>query len=143
MSLRFENSYHRVLTADVPRPVQIPKLSLPEAWQACFGQCVGLIWASSLSSCLSPRWHPCKTSPFKAMLGSQLLSNNRAPTAGGQYHWVSEFAPRRHQKPLSYLSGVSIPIKRTSTIKALIVSKGGFQLSAGKALSLSTPRLLD
>ncbi|OAA51580.1 Amino acid/polyamine transporter I [Metarhizium rileyi] len=28
-----------------------------------------------------------------------------APTAGGQYHWVSEFAPRKHQKLLSYLSG--------------------------------------
>lgn len=28
-----------------------------------------------------------------------------APTAGGQYHWVSEFAPRKYQKLLSYLSG--------------------------------------
>ncbi|GJN66050.1 hypothetical protein PLICBS_000066 [Purpureocillium lilacinum] len=28
-----------------------------------------------------------------------------APTAGGQYHWVSEFAPPRLQKFLSYLSG--------------------------------------
>ena len=28
-----------------------------------------------------------------------------APTAGGQYHWVSEFAPRRYQKILSYTSG--------------------------------------
>ncbi|KAH8646232.1 amino acid/polyamine transporter I [Xylariales sp. PMI_506] len=28
-----------------------------------------------------------------------------APTTGGQYHWVSEFAPRRHQKFLSYLMG--------------------------------------
>lgn len=28
-----------------------------------------------------------------------------APTAGGQYHWVSEFASPRHQKLLSYLSG--------------------------------------
>ncbi|KAK5064929.1 hypothetical protein LTR84_000763 [Exophiala bonariae] len=28
-----------------------------------------------------------------------------SPTAGGQYHWVSEFAPRRWQKQLSYLSG--------------------------------------
>lgn len=28
-----------------------------------------------------------------------------APTAGGQYHWVSEFAPRKHQRLLSYLSG--------------------------------------
>ncbi|RMZ79177.1 hypothetical protein DV738_g3462, partial [Chaetothyriales sp. CBS 135597] len=28
-----------------------------------------------------------------------------APTAGGQYHWVSEFAPRKYQKLLSYVSG--------------------------------------
>ncbi|PNS19429.1 Choline transport protein [Sphaceloma murrayae] len=28
-----------------------------------------------------------------------------APTAGGQYHWVSEFAPPRFQRSLSYLSG--------------------------------------
>ena len=28
-----------------------------------------------------------------------------APTAGGQYHWVSEFAPPRIQKPLSYAVG--------------------------------------
>ncbi|KAF2772311.1 amino acid transporter-like protein [Teratosphaeria nubilosa] len=27
------------------------------------------------------------------------------PTAGGQYHWVSEFAPPRFQKGLSYLTG--------------------------------------
>ncbi|KAH6870177.1 amino acid/polyamine transporter I [Alternaria rosae] len=28
-----------------------------------------------------------------------------APTSGGQYHWVSEFAPKKHQKFLSYLVG--------------------------------------
>ncbi|RMZ91501.1 hypothetical protein DV736_g1274, partial [Chaetothyriales sp. CBS 134916] len=28
-----------------------------------------------------------------------------SPTAGGQYHWVSEFAPPQHQQLLSYLSG--------------------------------------
>ncbi|KAF2096693.1 putative amino acid transporter [Rhizodiscina lignyota] len=28
-----------------------------------------------------------------------------APTAGGQYHWVSEFAPRSSQRFLSYCSG--------------------------------------
>ncbi|KAF2187994.1 amino acid transporter [Zopfia rhizophila CBS 207.26] len=28
-----------------------------------------------------------------------------APTSGGQYHWVSEFAPRKHQKFLSYIVG--------------------------------------
>lgn len=30
----------------------------------------------------------------------------RAPTAGGQYHWVSEFAPPSIQKPLSYIVGM-------------------------------------
>ncbi|KAI0126747.1 amino acid/polyamine transporter I [Xylariales sp. AK1849] len=28
-----------------------------------------------------------------------------APTTGGQYHWVSEFAPRKHQRFLSYIMG--------------------------------------
>lgn len=28
-----------------------------------------------------------------------------APTAGGQYHWVSEFAPQQYQQFLSYLTG--------------------------------------
>ncbi|KAH8660379.1 amino acid/polyamine transporter I [Xylariales sp. PMI_506] len=28
-----------------------------------------------------------------------------APTIGGQYHWVSEFAPRKYQRFLSYLMG--------------------------------------
>ena len=28
-----------------------------------------------------------------------------APSAGGQYHWISEFAPRNIQKLLSYLVG--------------------------------------
>ncbi|KAL8814181.1 MAG: hypothetical protein Q9223_006578 [Gallowayella weberi] len=28
-----------------------------------------------------------------------------APTAGGQYHWVSEFAPKSIEKPLSYIVG--------------------------------------
>lgn len=28
-----------------------------------------------------------------------------APTAGGQYHWISEFAPRSKQKVLSYFIG--------------------------------------
>jgi hypothetical protein len=31
----------------------------------------------------------------------------RAPTSGGQYHWVSEFAPKKHQKFLSYVVGSS------------------------------------
>lgn len=31
--------------------------------------------------------------------------SSMAPSSGGQYHWVSEFAPLRAQKYLSYFSG--------------------------------------
>ena len=31
--------------------------------------------------------------------------SHRAPTAGGQYHWVSMLAPTRSQKILSYMTG--------------------------------------
>lgn len=30
-----------------------------------------------------------------------------APTSGGQYHWVSEFAPRSCQKFLSFITGMA------------------------------------
>lgn len=36
---------------------------------------------------------------------THILTSSRAPTAGGQYHWVSEFAPPNCQKFLSYLVG--------------------------------------
>ncbi|KAL8704261.1 MAG: hypothetical protein Q9201_002570 [Fulgogasparrea decipioides] len=35
-----------------------------------------------------------------------------APTAGGQYHWVSEFAPPRYQKFLSYIVGTGRPFHK-------------------------------
>lgn len=37
-----------------------------------------------------------------------LRHNNmtRAPTAGGQYHWISELSPRKYQKKLSYITGM-------------------------------------
>lgn len=33
------------------------------------------------------------------------LTLSRAPTSGGQYHWVSEFAPPQYQQFLSYVVG--------------------------------------
>ncbi|KAK5709338.1 hypothetical protein LTR17_019851 [Elasticomyces elasticus] len=33
-----------------------------------------------------------------------------APTSGGQYHWVSEFAPKNLQKYLSYISGYLVAV---------------------------------
>lgn len=39
-----------------------------------------------------------------------MLMLRRAPTSGGQYHWVSEFAPPQYQKSLSYLTGRFTPM---------------------------------
>lgn len=35
--------------------------------------------------------------------------SSMAPIAGAQYHWVSEFAPDKYQKILSYLTGYELP----------------------------------
>ncbi|KAK4574910.1 hypothetical protein LTR86_000759 [Recurvomyces mirabilis] len=42
---------------------------------------------------------------FIAVYASLGEMGSMAPTSGGQYHWVSEFAPRKHQKFLSYIVG--------------------------------------
>ncbi|KAK4499303.1 hypothetical protein PRZ48_009816 [Zasmidium cellare] len=42
---------------------------------------------------------------FGAAILSMAEMASMAPTSGGQYHWVSEFAPKRCQKLLSYLVG--------------------------------------
>ncbi|KAJ4301530.1 hypothetical protein N0V90_003623 [Kalmusia sp. IMI 367209] len=43
----------------------------------------------------------CQTLVYASLAEMSSMS----PTAGGQYHWVSEFAPRKYQKILSYYSG--------------------------------------
>ncbi|ORY09001.1 amino acid permease-like protein [Clohesyomyces aquaticus] len=40
-----------------------------------------------------------------AMIASLAEMASMAPTAGGQYHWVSEFAPKSSQRLLSYVVG--------------------------------------
>lgn len=58
-----------------------------------------------------------------------------SPTAGGQYHWVSEFAPRRIQKFLSYFVG---QLRQTEIlINVLTFLQAGSQPSAGKSISLA------
>lgn len=47
------------------------------------------------------------------------IKNQRAPTSGGQYHWVSEFAPRGCQKYLSYLTGMLDTIGLFTTVETL------------------------
>jgi len=44
---------------------------------------------------------------FYFVMLSMAEMTSMAPTCGGQYHWVSEFAPRQHQKILSFLVGSS------------------------------------
>ena len=41
---------------------------------------------------------------FNVMLSLAEMAS-MAPTSGGQYHWVSEFAPAKYQKLLSYAVG--------------------------------------
>ncbi|KAI7350339.1 hypothetical protein KC336_g22593, partial [Hortaea werneckii] len=40
-----------------------------------------------------------------ALVGSLAEMASMAPTSGGQYHWVSEFAPKSQQHFLSFLVG--------------------------------------
>lgn len=42
---------------------------------------------------------------FIATNSSMAEMGSMAPTSGGQYHWVSEFSPRKFQRFLSYLMG--------------------------------------
>lgn len=42
---------------------------------------------------------------FSAVIASLAEMSSMSPTAGGQYHWVSEFAPEGWQKQASYASG--------------------------------------
>ncbi|KAK8241058.1 amino acid transporter-like protein [Phyllosticta capitalensis] len=42
---------------------------------------------------------------YASIVASLAEMTSMAPTSGGQYHWVSEFAPPRYQKFLSYSAG--------------------------------------
>jgi hypothetical protein len=57
---------------------------------------------------LAPDYADCRIISAIEMFSSAFkhhLTLSRAPTSGGQYHWVSEFAPPKYQKYLSYASG--------------------------------------
>jgi choline transport protein len=54
------------------------------------------------------RWPPCECAAASCSLGANRLITIRiysSPTAGAQYHWVSQFAPASIQKPLSFCVG--------------------------------------
>jgi choline transport protein len=54
----------------------------------------GLVWEFLWTFCC-----------YCTIVASLAEMTSMAPTAGGQYHWVSEFAPPKYQKILSYISG--------------------------------------
>ncbi|GAB7356488.1 hypothetical protein MBLNU459_g7247t2 [Dothideomycetes sp. NU459] len=58
------------------------------------GGTAGAIWMFLIVAC----------GMFLVMLSMAEMAS-MAPTAGGQYHWVSEFAPPKYQKFLSYIVG--------------------------------------
>ncbi|KAH8811165.1 amino acid/polyamine transporter I [Xylogone sp. PMI_703] len=69
---------------------------------------------------------------FLAVIASMAEMASMAPTSGGQYHWVSEFAPASAQKFLSYITGwvcvlgwqtgiTSIAFLTASQIQSLLV----------------------
>ncbi|KAK4494302.1 hypothetical protein PRZ48_014600 [Zasmidium cellare] len=58
------------------------------------GGTAGAIWLNLAVCCFM----------FTAVLSMAEMASI-APTAGGQYHWVSELAPPKHQKMLSYIIG--------------------------------------
>lgn len=45
---------------------------------------------------------------YSTIVASLAEMESMAPTSGGQYHWVSEFAPAKYQKFLSYSAGKMI-----------------------------------
>ncbi|KAL2870823.1 putative GABA permease [Aspergillus lucknowensis] len=85
------------------------------------GGSAGLIWGFIIV-----------TAGFSLVFASIAEIASMSPTAGGQYHWVSEFAPRYCQKFLSYITGwltaigwqcaiVSIAMLAGTIIQGLIV----------------------
>jgi choline transport protein len=58
------------------------------------GGLAGMFWASI--------WTFAGMTPVVLSLAEMV---SMAPTSGGQYHWVSEFAPRKWQRLLSYYTG--------------------------------------
>ncbi|KUJ12695.1 amino acid transporter-like protein [Mollisia scopiformis] len=79
---------------------------------------------------------------YSSIVASLAEMESMAPTSGGQYHWVSEFAPAEYQKFLSYaagwmstlgwLSGVSSSVfVMTTLIQAIIdVAKPDYAFTA-------------
>ncbi|KAF7585472.1 hypothetical protein BBP40_010869 [Aspergillus hancockii] len=74
------------------------------------GGTAGLIWGFIIVS-----------AGFTLVFASIAEMASMAPTSGGQYHWVSEFAPRRCQKFLSYITGIHLQILALESAHLMIL----------------------
>lgn len=65
---------------------------------------------------------------FIVVIASMAEMASMAPTAGGQYHWVSEFSPKSAQRFLSYVTGwVCVLGWQTGTTSIAFVTAGQIQ----------------
>lgn len=71
-----------------------------------------LVWSGCISSrglafqALCYRWRKWPLCSISFLSREWFVADiGRAPTPGGQYHWVSEFAPPSAQKILSFITG--------------------------------------
>ena len=59
----------------------------------------------------------------------------RSPTSGGQYHWVSEFAPKSYQRFLSWFVG---KIDAHSSIEPRLMGAKGWASVIGWQIGLAS-----
>lgn len=76
---------------------------LMQSWEAIFG--VGVIGLTNGGTAGYIWMYLVSWVGFLFVNVSMAEMASMAPTTGGQYHWVSEFAPRKYQKFLSYIMG--------------------------------------
>ncbi|KAK7957323.1 uncharacterized protein PG986_006545 [Apiospora aurea] len=76
---------------------------LMQSWEAIFG--VGVLGLTNGGTAGYIWMYLVSWVGFLFVNVSMAEMASMAPTTGGQYHWVSEFAPRKHQKFLSYIMG--------------------------------------
>lgn len=72
---------------------------------------------------------------YSTIVASLAEMESMAPTSGGQYHWVSEFAPKKYQKFLSYAAGKS---SFPGTQVSLLITCLGWMSTLGWLASVSS-----
>jgi hypothetical protein len=95
-----------------PSSAMQPLLLHWQKWSRC--ECLILVIQGTLTPQTEISAYSLAPGPQRRLLSipscgfPSYICFSRAPTSGGQYHWVSEFAPPKYQKFLSYASGSCI-----------------------------------